>query len=189
MKIYQYKDHKEYVEEQTRANVTKLDKIWVSDLTIHTIKSKIDYAVNILCHGTRNAAEQKLFLENYPYAEVIGTEISHTASQFPYTVQHDFHEVKDEWIDRFDIVYSNSFDHSYDPNKSLSAWKDQIHDGGYIFIELMTGDDQKAKSTDPLELSEEEFVHLCKELDLKVENKFRTIGGKTKVSVLYMLSK
>jgi len=29
---------------------------------------------------------------------VIGTEISHTAEQFPDTIQWDFHNIKEEWI-------------------------------------------------------------------------------------------
>ncbi|MBK6621188.1 MAG: hypothetical protein IPG32_10020 [Saprospirales bacterium] len=47
--------------------------------------------------------------------EVIGTEISDSASKFSHTIEWDFHEVKPEWIGRADFIYSNSFDHSYDP--------------------------------------------------------------------------
>jgi hypothetical protein len=189
MKLYNYKDHDEYIREQTRANVIKLNKVWVNKKTIALIKSKVNYATNILCHGTRNAAEQKLFLEQYPDANIIGTEISHTASDFIMTVQHDFHEVNYEWLDKFDIVYSNSFDHSYDPNKSLSAWKDQLNQSGSLFIELMTGDDQKSKSTDPLEINEKEFKDLSTSLGLNVVDRSLTIGGDNRASVLYRLTK
>lgn len=189
MKLYNYKDHDEYVREQTRANVIKLNKVWVSKKTIALIKDKVNYATNIICHGTRNAAEQKLFLEHYPEAKVIGTEISHTASDFDMTVQHDFHEVKYEWLDKFDIVYSNSFDHSYDPKKSLSAWKDQLNFSGSLFLELMTGDDQKSKSTDPLEINEEEFKDLSTSIGLNVEDRYLTTGGDNRTSILYRLTK
>jgi hypothetical protein len=47
----------------------------------------------------------------------MGTEISDTAGQFPYTIQWDFHKTKAEWIDATDFIYSNCFDHSYDPQK------------------------------------------------------------------------
>lgn len=189
MKLYEYKDHNEYVNEQTRANVVKLHKVWVSKQTIILIKSLVNYASNVLCHGTRNGAEQNYFKEEYPEANIIGTEIAYTATQFPMTVQHDFHEDREEWFDKFDIVYSNSFDHSYDPTKSLTAWKKQINDSGKIFIELMTGDDQKSKSTDPLEISESEFAALCVDIDLKIEGTYRTIGGEGRHSILYQLSK
>lgn len=189
MKLYSYKDHDEYIREQTRANVIKLNSVWVNNKTISLIKSKVNYATNILCHGTRNAAEQKLFLEQYPDADIIGTEISHTAADFDMTVQHDFHEVKYEWLSKFDIVYSNSFDHSYDPNKSLSAWKDQLNFSGSLFIELMTGDDQKSKSTDPLEINEEEFKDLSSSIGLIVADRSLTIGGNNRTSVLYRLTK
>lgn len=63
MKLYEYKDHNEYVNEQTRANVVKLHKVWVSKQTIILIKSLVNYASNVLCHGTRNGAEQNYFKE------------------------------------------------------------------------------------------------------------------------------
>jgi len=189
MKLYEYKDHNDYVNEQTRANVSKLHKVWVSKQTIIIIKSLVNYAANIMCHGTRNGAEQKYFKEEYPQADIIGTEISYTATTFPMTLQHDFHDDKEEWFDKFDIVYSNSFDHSYDPIKSLGAWKKQINDEGRIFIELMTGDDQKSKSTDPLEITEDEFAGLCIDLDLEIESTHRTIGGDGRYSILYQLKK
>lgn len=68
-------------------------------------------AKTVLCHGTRNEKEQKLFLKKYPNAEIVGTEISHTAKDFPLTVQWDFHDIKDEWIGKFFIFFKgrNSF--------------------------------------------------------------------------------
>ena len=61
----------------------------------------------ILCHGTRRGLEQQYiieYFENIENLEVIGTEISYTATQFPNTIEWDFHEVKDEWIGNVDIM-------------------------------------------------------------------------------------
>ena len=66
---------------------------------------------------------------------MIGTEISPTATQFPNTIQWDFHDVKPEWISAADFIYSNSFDHSYDPEKCLSNWMSCIRSGGICVIE------------------------------------------------------
>ena len=53
----------------------------------------------------------------------------------------------------FDIVYSNSFDHAYDPTKAILAWKDQLTTDGVLVIELMTGVENISRPVDPLEIS------------------------------------
>ena len=84
MKIYEYKDYNEYVENQTKANKQKIGWKFVRP---HAIKSIADdrgaKEVNfVICHGTRNGTEQKLFKEHYPNADVIGTEISDRGTEF-----------------------------------------------------------------------------------------------------------
>ncbi len=66
---------------------------------------------------------------------VIGTEISDTATQFPDTIQWDFHEIKAESRDAVDFIYSNSFDHSYDPERCLNAWMSCLRPGGICILE------------------------------------------------------
>ncbi len=104
---------------------------------------------NVLCHGTRNGAEQKFFLEATG-AEVLGTEISDTATQYPMTIQWDFHEVKPEWAGAFDVVFSNSWDHSYDPKLALSRWLTCVRQGGVMALEWSTvHGETKANPIDP----------------------------------------
>jgi len=86
-----------------------------------------------LCHGTRRGKEQEWF-RKYLKAEVIGTEISETSIKFPYTIQWDFHKVKDEWIEKVDFIYSNSLDHSYDPKYCLKQWFRCLRKGGICII-------------------------------------------------------
>ena len=167
MKIWKYKSYEEYVKAQTEANVRKLKKVWVRESTIDLIHSIVPVANNILCHGTRNAAEQRYFTKKYSNAYVIGTEISHTASQFPMTVQHDFHEENESWINHFDIVYSNSFDHSYDPVKCMKTWSEQLTHIGTLFIELPMGDNNRSKYTDPLELTYDDLLNLAEGCGLR----------------------
>ena len=91
-----------------------------------------------LCHGTRRGLEQQ-WLSEALGCPVLGTEISDTATQFPNTVQHDFHETRPEWIGKADFIYSNSFDHARDPERALSAWVACLKPGGLIFIEHTSG--------------------------------------------------
>jgi len=93
-----------------------------------------------LCHGTRRGMEQKWLREELELlgevgVQVIGTEIAPTAKYFPNTIEWDFHQVKDEWIEAVDFVYSNSFDHSYDPELCLRQWMKCLRPGGVCIIE------------------------------------------------------
>ena len=51
------------------------------------------------------------------------------------SIQWDFHKTKDEWIDSVDFIYSNSFDHSYDPEGCLNAWMGCVRPGGLCILE------------------------------------------------------
>ena len=87
-----------------------------------------------LCHGTRRGHEQRDFNEILKIS-VLGTEISPTATEFPNTIEWDFHETKEEWINSVCFIYSNSIDHSYDPIFCLSQWMKCIKPEGKIYLQ------------------------------------------------------
>jgi hypothetical protein len=124
---------------QTIANKAKIDWLSVAPDEIAYLCRKLTEAgvrlSAVLCHGTRNASEQKFFREQLPQAEILGTEISDTAAQFPMTIQWDFHEVKPEWLGHFDLVFSNSWDHTYDPDTLFPAWFSCIAPNGALVLE------------------------------------------------------
>jgi hypothetical protein len=143
-KLFEYRkndgsfDYERYKQIQQEGNLRKIEKIWVIKgniefLAKYLIKS-IDPISFGICHGTRRGNEQKWFRE-YLACEVIGTEISDSASQFDYTIQWDFHKENPEWIDKADFVYSNSFDHSYDPEACLTTWINSLRIGGLCILE------------------------------------------------------
>lgn len=47
----------------------------------------------------------------------------------------DFHDTRPDWIEAADFIYSNSFDHSYDPQACLNAWMSCVRPGGLCIIE------------------------------------------------------
>ncbi len=122
--IYQYRqsdgtfDYEEYKRTQVKGNKRKIHIVAVSEKNVvflsNYIRNNIDTVNFGICHGTRRGKEQEWFRKNLG-CEVIDTEISDTAEQFPHTIQWDFHKTKAEWIDSVDFIYSNSLDHSYDP--------------------------------------------------------------------------
>jgi len=191
MKIYQYETEEQYWQAQEEANIKKLNKVWVQRITIEKIKTRIPQALTILCHGTRNAAEQKYFKEFYPSAEILGTEISKTATQFPMTVQWDFRKENVKWRDNYDIVYSNAFDHSNCPAETLDVWKNQVKHNGVLVIEHgYTSKDNRMRKSDPLEISLEELEKLFVDHELNIIDYFDSYGlSKSHKCRVYLLKK
>ncbi len=131
-------DYELYRKAQTEGNRQKIENVWALEENIaflaEYLKSHLGSPEFGICHGTRRGREQAWF-RKYLNCEVIGTEISETATDFPHTIQWDFHEVRPEWKDSVDFIYSNSFDHSYDPEKCLNAWVSCLKPAGLCIIE------------------------------------------------------
>jgi hypothetical protein len=135
-------DYERYRLVQIEGNKLKIESVWVLEENIAFLSNYIKNIIRVpqfgICHGTRRGKEQEWF-SKYLGCKVIGTDISDTAQQFPNTIQWDFHEVKPEWLDTSDFIYSNSFDHSYDPEKCLNGWMRCIKKGGVCIIEHSSG--------------------------------------------------
>lgn len=150
MDIFEYKSYEDYLEYQKKWNKIKVGKIvYVRQSTINLICDIKTFAGSILCHGTRCAAEQKFFKKRFPNAEIIGSEIGPSALNSPMTVQWDFNKQNDDWVNKFDIVYSNSFDHSITPLETLKVWKKQLNKSGMLFLEYAENRSNPSES-DPL---------------------------------------
>ena len=139
-KIHKYKNYDEYKNTQIYFNKQKINKVWADENTLKIVSNFLKESIKSekikgLCHGSRNGFEQKCFIQEIPNAEVIGTDISDTANNYENSIVHDFHHEKKEWIENFDFVYSNSLDQSYDPEKALNTWLNQIKKDRYIIIE------------------------------------------------------
>lgn len=151
--LHKYNNYDEYVNIQTKGNYDKIDNIWVNDTTIEKISEYMKFKTNIysiLCHGTRNGKELQYFQKYLKPINIIGTEISTSAIKFNNTIQWDFHNTKPEWISFFDIIYSNSLDHSYKPIDCIQHWLSCLNDNGYLFIEWTLGHNyDKTTELDP----------------------------------------
>lgn len=166
MKIYNYSSYEEYVNAQIEGNTRKIKNSYVDPNSIDMLVKHLHTTYNlepnmVLCHGTRRGLEQsyfqKAFSEYNVQSNVIGTEISPTASEFPNTIQWDFHNVKDDWVGNVDLVYSNSFDHSFKPVDCLDAWMSCLTKNGKCVIEYSTECDTKSGKTDPFAATLDEY--------------------------------
>ena len=143
--LHKYDSYEEYKESQIKLNKRKIDLTFADEKTLKKVSSIVKESIDIqktkpskvfgICHGSRNGFEQNLLNKIIPDSDIIGTDISDTALNFENTVHWDFHDKKDEWVGKFDFVYSNSLDQSWKPKHALSTWLDQIKDDGVVIIE------------------------------------------------------
>lgn len=166
MKIFDYPSYEAYVEAQIEGNVRKIQNSYVDPISLTYVVEYLHNELNlspstILCHGTRRGLEQKYFIKAFEKfkinPEVIGTEISHTATNYENTIQWDFHNVKEEWLGNVDIIYSNSFDHSYKPIECLDTWMSCLSKKGICIIEYSEICDSKSGVTDPFGATLQEY--------------------------------
>lgn len=157
-------DYELYRRVQTAGNKRKINYTWAQEQNIVFLSNYVRAAIGQprfgLCHGTRRGKEQAWFRRSL-HCEVIGTEISDTAEQFPHTIKWDFHDTKAEWIDAVDFIYSNAFDHCYDPDRCLNAWMSCIRPGGLCVLEH-TSYHERANQLDPFGAHISQMPHLIR---------------------------
>lgn len=141
---HRFGSYDDYVAAQLKTNEAKRDRVWVRDRELEILAEQIRVAVPGarfgLCHGVRNGAEVRRLRELLG-CEVWGTEISPSAANYDSVIQWDFHQVKPEWLGQVDFIYSNSLDHSYDPQACLTAWLSCLSPQGRCFLHWSTEHD------------------------------------------------
>ncbi len=121
-------DYKKYKAAQIALNKRKIKTTWVTAKDIEFISQFVKGSG--ICHGARNGFEVREFNK---YVKTIGTDISDTALRYGL-IQWDFHKQNPEWIGKFDFVYTNSFDHSHNPELAFQVFMEQLKPGGKCII-------------------------------------------------------
>ena len=86
-------------------------------------------------------------LERITPESVVGVELNPLGARCD-VLTGSFDELPAAWERTFGIVYSNSFDHSQDPHRSLREWKRVIRPGGYLILCYVWN--QQVTATDPV---------------------------------------
>ncbi len=114
-----------------------------------------------ICMGTRDNKEVIYFMKNLKNSKVIGTDISPTILKFKNTIMWNFNIYNPKWKNKFDFVYTNSFDHCINPIRTLKIWLRYIKKDSYIFIDHSTSHGKRRQAfTDPCAIETELFPYL-----------------------------
>lgn len=139
MEQYKFDSYESYLKAQRKVTFKNMKK---SEMPCFTSPKVVDAIRDIhispvefgLCHGCRDGQELTLF-ENRLGGNWIGTEIVEELCDNLRIIHHDFSNIRNDWIGKFDVIYSNSLDHARDPFRTLKAWVACLSDRGSLYVE------------------------------------------------------
>lgn len=160
---HEYKDYDEYRTCQILGNVSKIDLVFTKKQTVSIICKFLNghrYIRKGLCHGARNGKEVSWFNKYLARGKAAGTDISNTAKLFSNMIVHDFNKERKNWIDKFDFVYSNSWDHAFEIEKTFAIWEKQLKKKGFLILETSHkhASDNRDEEMDPYRMDKEELI-------------------------------
>jgi hypothetical protein len=141
--------YEQYVKCQINENRKKLEENpcihWATEKEMKILTAYIKNNMGVvefgMCHGVRNGWEVEELRKSL-MCDVIGTEIAPTAKRYKHVFQWDFHNIKNEWKNKFDFIYSNSLDHAYDAEHCINQWLSCLNDKGKCFIQWQVRHDK-----------------------------------------------
>lgn len=186
MKKYEYKNYSDYVKHQKKAAKKKHSRVWAKKENIADIVDAVKILIpgfepkRGICHGARTGKEVTWF-KKYFGCKVLGTDIHPSPDAKVKLITWDMHDIKYAWIGLFDFVYSNSWDHFYDPEYGLKNWGLSCKPGGLIILEhSRKHTDEGVSAVDAFGLNEDEVVDyisgILTDFVFVVDVEFRTEG-------------
>lgn len=138
MKLIRFDNYDEYRQVQVSANKLKYRNVYAEGAELQKIAEHVKRHVGQpktgLCHGVRNGYEVRALRALLPSVDIIGTDIAETAAALPNCIIWDMHELKPEWIGAIDFMYSNSWDHTYDPERLFTNWSQCLSSKGRLYL-------------------------------------------------------
>lgn len=165
MKIREYKSYDEYLQHQAEktkdaSRIKKWKDRYQSRTNCFLKRFKaleLGQGLKILCLGARLGCEVDAF--NQLGNEAIGIDI---VPFKPFVIEGDFHNLNFK-EKTFDVVYSNSFDHSCNPEKFISEANRVLKDGGLFLLDIFL---DLFSEYEVLEIkSENEIVEMVKSIN------------------------
>ena len=138
MRLLRFESYDEYKHAQITANERKFGEVFAEISVLRRIAAhfgRLSATAHVgLCHGVRNGYEVRQLRRLLPRVDIIGTDISGTAARIPHCIVWDMHDVKPEWRGAVDFMYSNSWDHTYDPDLLFARWSECLSPSGLLYL-------------------------------------------------------
>ncbi len=145
-----YRSYDEYISHQR----SKLGKIggsrWLKNYEVqfrNVLRDRLDVKPGrtVLCLGARTGAEVQSFLDKGCFA--VGIDLN-PGKDNKYVLRGDFHDLQFP-SDSVDIIYTNSIDHVFNPEKFITEIRRVLKPKGMLVLEVMeTKDAQYYESFD-----------------------------------------
>lgn len=182
MKIERWGSEEEYQKAQVKRHNQKIHTVWVLQEELSTVATlivkhlvpshKTAHTIGLkgLCHGVRTGyeVEQLVHFLGLDEGSIIGTDVGEKANRGKnYVYCHDFHHEREEWKGAFNFVYSNSLDHAHNPVGALSAWKEQLKEGGLLMLHWSPGHSGQSSPADCFVATANEYWQLIDQIGLE----------------------
>lgn len=122
----------------------------------------------ICCMGIRNGNEYKALKEyqkgiyEINKSKIFGVDITKYVERVgDNCFAYDFNELPTDWLDKFDLIYSNSIDHSFDINKTIREWHRVLKNDRFMLLQL--SESEKVCTTDIYSFEESDCQKLFPE--------------------------
>ena len=151
MKVYTKDkiDYKEYLDQQVHRAVAKWGrneqyKVKFS-ANFHGMWKALNELIGspqtIGCMGIRSGAEYIEFKKYLPKSDVYGIDIGPDVVKVGKNCFcYDFNHLPEDWKDKFDLLYSNSIDHSFDVKATITEWTRVTKVGGFMIMVFSASD-------------------------------------------------
>ena len=166
-----------YLDIQKSAFERKIDNQWETKENIIMLSDYLNSRFSKekiigICHGTRTGSEQRWFNEHlYKGSYVFGTDIGSDLEEYEDTIYFDMNEDNLDWKNKFNFIYSNSWDHSFNPVPMLANWYSHLKQGGIMILNhTATHSSENYESvseTDPVAISSDELINILQEIKLE----------------------
>ena len=143
----EYSSYDEYVAHQGSKlkylDLADYDRAYGGALRERLQKLSLKSGAKVLCLGARQGTEVKAFRDLG--CDAIGIDLM-PGENNPYVVKGDFHDLQFS-AQSMDVMYTNSFDHAFDPKKMLAEIHRVLKPDGRLIVEAVRGE-AEAKGPD-----------------------------------------
>ena len=136
----------------------------------------LNESMKMICMGSRNNWEKNCFKKYLKLDNIYDLDIC-PQSNYDYT--YDFQKLPESFINKWDIIYTNSLDHSIDAENTLNHWYPFLKKDGILVIGYEV-DFQTPAMTDCTTFTKDSMIK-------PVEKKYSIIDNSTTIEYLNLV--